>query len=616
MRTAALFPGQGSQTPDMGDAVERLRPDLYELAVSELGDDLFDRVDETTALAQPAIYCASLAGWSRSDLGSTEVMAGHSLGEFAALAAAGAVDEADGLRLVALRGRLMQHAAEDHGSGGMLAVRAETERAAELAESFGLTVANDNAPDQVVLSGPADAIARAAEQAKGDGIRARPLPVAGAFHSPAMEPAAADFKRALDATEFAAPRVPVFSCVTAAPFGEDVRPQLADGVRHPVRWRETLLELQRLGIERFVEVGPGKVLTGLVRRTLPDRRPRLSITWKRPPMSELTAHALPLNYEARRAPAIGAAVGSVAMAVPSTVVSNRPIEERLGVDPGWIAERTGVRERHVLHREGRLSDLAADAGALALERAELDAGELDMLLVATTTQDELTPNAAPLVAERLGAPHAAAIDVGAACTAFLSALALATGQVESGRIEKALVIGADILWRFLDPDDRRTAGLFGDGAGAVVVTAADDARIGPVVMASDGAHAELIQARRGGTISMQGHETYVNAVKRMSQVTEQALRLSGLTLDEIDLFVYHQANSRILRAVGERLGLPPERVVDCVDRYANTSAASIPIALAEAEAEGRLFDCARVLLAAFGAGFTWGGTVVIWGDSA
>ncbi|HEX8857256.1 MAG TPA: beta-ketoacyl-ACP synthase III [Thermoleophilaceae bacterium] len=333
-------------------------------------------------------------------------------------------------------------------------------------------------------------------------------------------------------------------------------------------------------------------------------------------MSELALQAMPLLDEVRDRPARGAALGSVAMAVPERVVPNDPIAERLGVDSRWIVERTGVRQRHVLEPEARLSDLAADAGGLALERAGLDAADIDLLLVATTTQDELTPNAAPLVATKLGAPRAAAIDVGAACTAFVSALAVAGGQVESGRANNALVIGADVLYRFVDPDDRRTAALFGDGAGAVIVTAADEARIGPVAMGSDGAHADLIRAGRGEKIFMQGHETFVNAVKRMTEVTVEALRLTGLGIDDIDLFVYHQANSRIIRAVGERLELPPERVVDCVDRYANTSAASIPIALAEAEADGRLFDGARVLLAAFGAGFTWGGTVVVWGDSA
>jgi 3-oxoacyl-[acyl-carrier-protein] synthase-3 len=310
----------------------------------------------------------------------------------------------------------------------------------------------------------------------------------------------------------------------------------------------------------------------------------------------------------------GAAIGSPAAALPPTAVGNAPIAARLGVDDRWIRERTGIVERRVAAPGDRLSDLAADAGARALARADLGAAELDLLLVATTTQDDVTPNAAPQVAARLGAAGAATIDVGAACTAFISAIALACGQIESGRARNALVIGADMLTRFVDPDDRRTAALFGDGAGAVVMGAAGDARVGPVILRADGAHADLIRApREDPRLRMQGHDTFVHAVRRMSDVTLEAAGAAGLSLDEIDLFVYHQANARILRAVGERLELPPEKVVDCIARYGNTSAASIPIALAEAEAEGALRDGARVLLAAFGAGFTWGGTVVEWG---
>src|SRR3954447_26253002 len=180
MRTAVLFPGQGSQTSDMRDTVARLRPDLYEFALDEVGNDLFDRASENTEFAQPAIYCASLAGWSRFEGERPYAMAGHSLGEFAALAAAGALDDATGLRLVALRGRLMQRVAERTGEGGMLAVGTRIDDAGELAERFGLTVANDNSPEQVVLSGSADALERAAELASDRGARARRLRVAGA----------------------------------------------------------------------------------------------------------------------------------------------------------------------------------------------------------------------------------------------------------------------------------------------------------------------------------------------------------------------------------------------------------------------------------------------------
>jgi len=262
--TAVLFPGQGSQTKDMRSDVERLRPDLLELAQSELGADPFERIEEGTHFAQPAIYCASLAGWSLVDRDEVSCMAGHSLGEFSALVAAGVMSELDGLRIVALRGRLM-HEAES--GGGMMAIGAPVEVAAELAGRFGLTVANDNAPEQVVLSGDGEAVDRAVEQAKAEGLRATRLRVSGAFHSPAMGAAAAELAAALAEVELAEPAVPVYCCVTTEPYG-DARSLLVEGLTSPVRWRETVLAMQRAGETRFLEVGPGKVLAGLVRRII------------------------------------------------------------------------------------------------------------------------------------------------------------------------------------------------------------------------------------------------------------------------------------------------------------------------------------------------------------
>ena len=310
----------------------------------------------------------------------------------------------------------------------------------------------------------------------------------------------------------------------------------------------------------------------------------------------------------------GASLGSVAVALPETVVDNAQIAERLGLDDRWIVERTGIRQRHVIGPDERLSDLAAAAGRAALERDSLDPADVDLVLVGTMTQDEITPNTAPLVASELGAERAGAIDVGAACTAFLSAVALAAGQIESGRVDNVLVIGVDVLSRFTDPDDRQTAAIFGDGAGAVVMRPTEaPGQVGPVVLGADGHNGGLVVATRADPLMrMDGPETFRHAVKRMTEVTGQALAAAALEQDDIDLFVYHQANHRILRSVGQRLGLPAERVVDCVARYGNTSAGSIPIALAEAEAAGRLFDGARVLLAAFGAGLTWGGVVIEW----
>jgi 3-oxoacyl-[acyl-carrier-protein] synthase-3 len=308
-------------------------------------------------------------------------------------------------------------------------------------------------------------------------------------------------------------------------------------------------------------------------------------------------------------------VGSVALAVPETVVQSGAIAERLGVEEEWIVSRTGVRERRAARADERLSELAARAGGAALERAGLAASELDLILVGTSSPDEMTPTAAALVAHVLGAPQATALDVGAACTGFLGALALGAGQIEAGRCATALILGADVLHRHLDRDDPRTAALFGDGAGAVVMSACDGpGGVGPIPIHSDGSGAAAIYAtREEQVVRMDGHETFKHAVARMAEVTCEALERSGLELDDVDLFVYHQANGRILRAVAQRLGLAGERVVDVVERFGNTSAASIPIALAEAEADGRLRDGSRVLLATFGAGFVWGGGVIEWG---
>ena len=311
----------------------------------------------------------------------------------------------------------------------------------------------------------------------------------------------------------------------------------------------------------------------------------------------------------------GASLRAVAMSVPERRVTNAEIAQRLGVDEEWISKRTGTSTRPWADEGERLSDFAARAGAQALERAELDASDLDLVLVATSTADEITPNAAPLVAGQLGAEQAGAFDVGAACTGWLGALSLAAGQIESGRSRHALVIGADFLSRFLDLSDRDTAVLFADGAGAAVLSQGDgrSGRIGPVVLHSDSTGGDLIRLDRGGRISMQGQETFRAAVSCLSSVTEEALAAVDLSPADIDLFVYHQANSRIIRAVGQRLGLDGERVADYVARFANSSTATLPIALAVAEQEGRLASGNRVLLASFGGGFTWGATVIDWG---
>jgi [acyl-carrier-protein] S-malonyltransferase len=269
--TAILFPGQGSQTPEMRDDVERTRPDLLALAAEIVGEDPFSRVEDGTAFAQPAIFCASLAGFAALAGDDAAYMAGHSLGELAALVAAGALSERDGLELVALRGRLMQRAGEVAGDGGMVALLGQgaADHATEIADRHGLAVANDNSPQQVVLSGARAALSAAAEGAGEFGLRGVVLPVTGAFHSPMMVSAGPEFESALAAVELGAPRVAVISAVTAEPF-DDIRRRLVEALTMPVRWRETMLALHERGVERFVEVGPGRVLTGLAKRTLRD----------------------------------------------------------------------------------------------------------------------------------------------------------------------------------------------------------------------------------------------------------------------------------------------------------------------------------------------------------
>jgi 3-oxoacyl-[acyl-carrier-protein] synthase-3 len=313
----------------------------------------------------------------------------------------------------------------------------------------------------------------------------------------------------------------------------------------------------------------------------------------------------------------GAEIAGLGVALPETVVSNAAVAERLGIDEDWILSRTGVRERRLAAPGETLSDYAAAAGARALAAAGTEAADLDLVLVATVTNDELTPSAAPQVAAELGADRAGAFDIGAACSGFVSAVSVASAQIESGRAATVLVVGADLMSRVVDPLDRSTAVVFGDGAGAIVMRAAERGRIGPFVLGADGANGDLIRATRADPIvRMQGHETFRHAVERMSEITLSATAAAGYELAEIDLFVYHQANARILSAIEDRLKLPGERIVNCIHRYGNTTAATIPLTLEEARAAGTLKDGSKVLIAAFGAGLTWGATVIEWGCGA
>lgn len=268
--TAVVFPGQGSQVPDMRDAVAAARPDLLEAVDELVGEDPFARVDASTRFAQPAIFCASLAGWGRLQ-GHVDpgALAGHSLGELTALAAAGALDERAALELVVLRGRLMAEAGEASGGGTMLALLGGTTAQAEkLAARHGVSLANDNAPGQVVLSGAPDDLAAAAAAAREDGLRALALDVAGAFHSPQMQPAVAPFAAALAEVEWRTPEITVFSCATAAPF-RDPATELAEALVRPVQWRRTMEALVAAGTSAIVDAGPGQVLAKLARRCAP-----------------------------------------------------------------------------------------------------------------------------------------------------------------------------------------------------------------------------------------------------------------------------------------------------------------------------------------------------------
>jgi 3-oxoacyl-[acyl-carrier-protein] synthase-3 len=300
--------------------------------------------------------------------------------------------------------------------------------------------------------------------------------------------------------------------------------------------------------------------------------------------------------------------------LPDEVVSNDPIAERIGVDDEWIVRRTGIRARHRAAVGERLVDLAVHAAREALDDAGVDPGEVDLVLVATLSQDELTPNAAPLVAHELGSDRAGAIDIGAACSGWLSGLSLASAQIEIGRADKVLLIGAEILTRLTDYEDRKTAALWGDGAGAVVLGADGDAAVGPIVLSADGGLADVITAsHEERLLRVEGHETFQTAVKRLAEATVAATARAGLELDDIDMFVYHQANARILRAVGERLELPAEKVADYIGDVGNTSAASIPLTLGLLREDRRLRPGQRVLVAAIGAGFTWGAGTLQWG---
>ena len=322
------------------------------------------------------------------------------------------------------------------------------------------------------------------------------------------------------------------------------------------------------------------------------------------------------------------AVAGLGAHLPTRVVTNDDLAAVLDTSDEWIRTRTGIRARHVADAADATSDLAAVAARAALIDAGLTPADLGAVVVATTTPDHAIPGTAPSVAAALGI-NAPAFDLNAACSGFVYGLRVAGGMVATG-MGPVLLVGAETLTRVVDPDDRSTAVLFGDGAGAVVLTADADAALGPFDLGADGDARELLWCPAGGTrtpstpeavaagaqyLTMRGPEVYRAAVTTMRRSSGRVLDAAGIGIDNVDLFVGHQANARILEAVASRLGVADDRVHLTVDRHGNTSAASIPLALADARAAGRLRPGDRVLLAAFGAGLTWGSCLLTWTPS-
>ncbi|HEV8229878.1 MAG TPA: beta-ketoacyl-ACP synthase III [Candidatus Limnocylindria bacterium] len=313
---------------------------------------------------------------------------------------------------------------------------------------------------------------------------------------------------------------------------------------------------------------------------------------------------------------------------PSRVMTNAELERIVDTSDEWISSRTGIRERRIASDGETTSSMSVRASRMALDRAHLRPQDVQMIILGTCSPDYIFPATACVVQSEIGATKAGAFDIEAACTSFVSALAIARGMIVSGAIQNALVIGAETLSRFLNWKDRTTCVLFGDGAGAVVLEASNaSVGIESVVLHSDGSKGELLMVPAGGAkipatqetldkgqhlITMQGGEVFKLAVKSMADAAEEALTEAGLGLDDIALMIPHQANIRIIEGVAKRLHFPMERVFVNIQRYGNTSAASIPIAISEAEATGRLRRGDKVLLVAFGGGFTWGASVLEW----
>jgi len=314
--------------------------------------------------------------------------------------------------------------------------------------------------------------------------------------------------------------------------------------------------------------------------------------------------------------------------IPEKVLTNKDLEKFVDTSDEWIRTRTGICERHIAAEDEATSDLAAHAARRAMEMAGVSADELDFIVVGTITGDFPWPATACLVQDKLGAKNAFAYDLSAACSGFVYALDAAAKQIVSGSARKALVIGAEILTRVVDWDDRNTCVLFGDGAGAVILEASEGENgIISTHLHSDGSYWELLYqpgfASRNPVseqgikdklpfLRMQGNEVFKVAVRSLSEVALEALEANGLSAADLDLFIPHQANMRILDATAKRLGLREDQVYINVDRFGNTSGASIPIALDEANRAGKIEPGDLLLFDAFGGGFTWGSVLLRW----
>ena len=313
--------------------------------------------------------------------------------------------------------------------------------------------------------------------------------------------------------------------------------------------------------------------------------------------------------------------------VPDRVLTNGDLEKMVSTSDTWIMERTGIRERRIVAEGQACSDLATEAAQQALKQAGVSPSELGLILVATCTGDAPLPSTACIVQERLGANRAAACDINAACCGFLYALAIADAHIKTGS-RRILIVGSEVMSVITDWTDRSTCVLFGDGAGAAVIGPSNEENgVLSLHLHADGNYSDLITVPGGGSsrpysdktlvdrlhfIKMKGNETFKVAVKTMEEAIREALSSNGLTVGDVDVFVPHQANLRILKAVSQRLGLPFEKTVVNLDRFGNTSAASIPLALDEAIRSGRIQRGNIVLFAAFGAGLTWASGVMIW----